>query len=32
MVTSFYGLAYDLVINDDTDASTEAFAAMMPAA
>jgi AcrR family transcriptional regulator len=29
LVNSFYGMAYDLVINDDTDAATEAFEALM---
>jgi hypothetical protein len=29
LVNSFYGLAYDLVINDDTDAATDAFEALM---
>jgi len=29
MVNSFYGLAYDVVINDDADAATEAFEGMM---
>jgi AcrR family transcriptional regulator len=29
LVTSFYGLAYDLVVNDDTDAATDAFEALM---
>jgi hypothetical protein len=29
LVNTFYGLAYDLVINDDTDAATDAFEAAM---
>jgi len=29
VVNTFYGLAYDLIINDDTDAATDAFEALM---